>query len=895
MSDIYDKIARLSGIRSRRYIFIVIVCMVVLAASAWRSLMIRINGDISALAPENTPSVQTIREMEKRFGATNTLMVIVLAPRGKDMTKKLDVLAASIGKSPHVKRIDYRMDTTFFENRGLYFLTEKELADLKNNIKDRIKEETIKSNPFYFDLDTDEEKAQKKAEPIDSAKVANRFEGASYVKDGYFRKVVDGGKREAWGLIITPTRGTADMNYAKALVEDVQSRIDSARLGKDIEVYMSGRYHYLAKEAKQVFADLRLISSLSTVAVIVAVFCFFPNIFSIFLIFIPLILGLAIDFAIVQFSIGELNLITSGTFSILFGIGVAYGVHTYARFREERKLGHTYEDAMDTSVGDTGRAIFGSASTTAVAFFALTVARYKGFSQLGFITGIGVVFSFVTALIVMPAIGKPMHLWKLLRKHRVTGTTTEDLVRGWGETPPLTRFTFVTGVAITGLSIFLLTRLGYEMDYNKLTIKDEKREIAQHYERALFGMSGEPAVTYTDNEKELRALVLYLERLKKGKGKELIEKVVSAASLIPERQEEKRAVIGEIRDLVYDKKLNLAEGKEKQSVEKLRRMADARPFGIKDIPADVKNRFEGKDGGFVVYIYPKKDITNLVEAMKMEAILTGMKIGGRSISASNTTIVFSSMQNLMLDDAPWVISLSFVAVFLCVLLTFRSLKDSLLAMIPLIIGLTWMMGFMKLTGQKINFFNIIAIPAVIGIGVDNGVHIVHRYRVEGLASMKRIVRNLGRTLLAATLTTMLGFSALLFAAHPGVKTLGAAAASGLFTTFLSAVFFLPAVIYVTARVMARRTLRRRDRLTLWTLSFDPVTEFIESELKARGIDHGIVSLDEMPSVERATAVKMLKEKGGQELFLPLVETKGEFHHAGRMGLAEVRELIDHIR
>jgi len=891
MSNLLHKINHLSGIRSRRYVFVVIISLIVLVVSAYLSFQIKVNGDISKLAPENTPSVRTIREMEKRFGATNTLMVILVSPAGVELSKKLDKLAESLRLSPYVKRVDYRMDTTFFENHGLYFLTEKELLDLKEDIQKRIKEETAKSNPFYVDLEDEEKKSDVKAEPIDSSKVAGRFEGADYVKNGYFRKSVDGGRKEAWGLIVTPKKGSADMTYAESLVRDVKERIRESNMGKNVEVYLSGRYNYLAREAEQVFSDLRVISVVSTVAVLFAVFLFFPNIFSILLIFIPLILGLSIDFAIVKLGIGELNMVTSGTFSILFGIGVAYGVHVYARFREEKKLGHSYQDAMETSILESGGAIFGSASTTAVAFLSLAVARYRGFSHLGIITGLGVVFSFLTAMIVTPAIGKLLDRWDLLRKHRVKGTVGEDIIKGWGEPQPYALSIVIISFIVTLLSIYSISKLGYEMDYNKLTIEDPEREKARMYENALFGMSGEPVVTYAENENELWLLLKYLDNLKKGKGKEIIEKVVSIGSLIPEKQKEKQEIIKEIKKIIYDKKLDLAEGKEKESIDKLRRLTGATPFSINDIPQDVKSRFVGEDGGMLVYIYPKKDLTNLSEAMKMGKIVTEMEIGGRKISAANTTIIFASMQNLMLEDAPWVISLAFIMVLIFVFLTFKSVRHSILAIVPLVIGITWMLAFMKITNQKMNFFNIVAIPAVIGIGVDNGVHIVYRYRTEGLASLKRIVRNLGRTLLSATLTTVLGFCALLFAKHPGVKTLGAAAASGLFTTFLSAVFLLPSLIYILERIKVRKYLHTSKKFKIWSLAFDPVTEKISMGLREKNIPYTLITLDEIPYQERKKAVARLREKLGQEMFLPVIEKNGKFLSAGKFGMKANAESV----
>jgi len=204
-----------------------------------------------------------------------------------------------------------------------------------------------------------------------------------------------------------------------------------------------------------------------------------------------------------------------------------------------------------------------------------------------------------------------------------------------------------------------------------------------------------------------------------------------------------------------------------------------------------------------------------------------------------------------------------------------------------------MVGFLYLTGQKINFFNIIAIPAVIGIGVDNGVHVVHRYRVEGLASLRRLVRNLVRTLLAATLTTVLSFLSLLFAHHPGIRSLGEAASCGLVTTFLAAGFFLPAVIYVHAKASARIALASRRRGTVvWTLSFDPLTEFLKHRLREKKVPFRIMALDELPTAERGMAARMLKEEARGGLHLPVLENGGKLESLGKKDIPAIRALLD---
>jgi predicted RND superfamily exporter protein len=83
---------------------------------------------------------------------------------------------------------------------------------------------------------------------------------------------------------------------------------------------------------------------------------------------------------------------------------------------------------------------------------------------------------------------------------------------------------------------------------------------------------------------------------------------------------------------------------------------------------------------------------------------------------------------------------------------------------------------------------------VLGIGNDAGVHLVHRYREEGLGSIRRVLRSTGEHVTMGSLTTMIGFGGLLLSFHPGLRSIGELAVVGIGTTLLSAVLFLPALL-----------------------------------------------------------------------------------------------------
>ena len=93
-------------------------------------------------------------------------------------------------------------------------------------------------------------------------------------------------------------------------------------------------------------------------------------------------------------------------------------------------------------------------------------------------------------------------------------------------------------------------------------------------------------------------------------------------------------------------------------------------------------------------------------------------------------------------------------------------------MIPLVIGVGWMVGVMEITRLHITLLNIIPIPMIIGIGIDDGGHIVHRYQIEGSKEHKPVFASTGRAILLTSITTMLGFGPLWFATYRGLGSMG---------------------------------------------------------------------------------------------------------------------------
>ncbi len=152
------------------------------------------------------------------------------------------------------------------------------------------------------------------------------------------------------------------------------------------------------------------------------------------------------------------------------------------------------------------------------------------------------------------------------------------------------------------------------------------------------------------------------------------------------------------------------------------------------------------------------------------------------------------MFRLLMKDTPWMVLGVFAVVALVMYLNFRSIKWSAFALIPLVVGVLWMILLMEVFGMKLNMYNLIVLPAVLGIGNDAGVHLVHRYLEEGKGSIRRMLNSTGEHVFMSSLTTMIGFGGLLLSFHPGLRSIGELAVAGIGMTLVAALVFLPALL-----------------------------------------------------------------------------------------------------
>jgi predicted RND superfamily exporter protein len=115
-------------------------------------------------------------------------------------------------------------------------------------------------------------------------------------------------------------------------------------------------------------------------------------------------------------------------------------------------------------------------------------------------------------------------------------------------------------------------------------------------------------------------------------------------------------------------------------------------------------------------------------------------------------------------------------------------------MIPILLASLLTVAVMVSSGMLLNFANIIALPLLFGIGVDNGIHIVHRYRVGSPSNENLMATSTARAVFFGTLTTVVSFGSLALSAHYGMATMGKLLTIGMIMTLITTLIVLPTLL-----------------------------------------------------------------------------------------------------
>lgn len=792
------------------------------------AVQLTIDTDLANLLPKNNPHVKALDELQETVGGETAMEVAIKSPSFEDNRRFAeDLIDQSLElydeqhDRPFFERAEFHKETAFLRDNALYFATPDELNDIETYLEDEIQSAKEGANPFLVDFEEDEEGAGDTEPDEDLEAFEESYE--ALIPSEY--PVSPDSTMMVFKLF--PTGSKSNLDYLRNMFSSYDillGSINPESYNSSMEVRYGGRLKRHLSEIDSITNDVfnSFASGISSVIILVMLYFFIKKYVNygrgdpedkehrfwqhlirmpvpVLIIGLPLLVGLSWTFGVTYFALGTLNTMTSVLFVILFGMGIDYGIHFYARYIEFRSKGKPILDSLYETYDNTGSAIVVSGLTTAFSLFVLIIARFRGFSEFGFIAGSGIILALFCMLFVLPSllVISERYNWILLNVNQDAKEPKPTLFNRF----PMARSMVVTGVLVALVIGINSPKLSFQYDFGELEPEFPEYQAYSEFTSDVEQSSDRrnPAYILADNQQQV---IEILDEIRHKMETDTTSPTIEDVEALPERfppsetgADEKLKEIARIRELLEDP---FIKEQDDPQLDKLRRAAQTKSqLDIDQIPDYFKNQFttkEGEIGNFVI-VYPSVGLSDGEKSIAFKDDIGEITLdSGETFYAASTSIIAAEMLDLMRSESPYMVGATFLMVFILMLISFRSFRWAIIAMLPLLVGLLWLFGIMMITGMMFNFYNLVVLPAILGIGEDNGVHLASRYREEGERSMWEVLSSTGQHVTIGSLTTMLGFSGLLFTNHPGLQSLGEMAVIGIGMTLVAALTFLPALI-----------------------------------------------------------------------------------------------------
>ncbi|WP_138429838.1 efflux RND transporter permease subunit [Fodinibius saliphilus] len=821
----------------RRPIAVFSVSLLVALAGFVLATNLRIDNDLSKLIPQIYPSVQALNTLRNQVGAEHELAVAIHSPSfeaNKQFAKDLIDPALNLWgddyDTPYFFRAEFKKEINFLQQNALYLATDDELNLLEKFLTTKITEAKQEANPFFVDLEEDDS--------VDTDSLGEELD------EKYKALVGSEYNLSADSTILVvkffPSGAQTDLQFIKDTYADLNQLIDQlvpSSYHPQMEVVAAGRLIRTLIEIETITDDV--IDSfgagvLLLMSIVVLYFSYkgyrrngseqllFHNISKqliqipayLLLIGLPLAFSLCWTFGITYIIHGTLNIMTSTLGLLLFGMGIDFGIHFFARYAEQREKGETVDEAIITTFMTTGQAIFTVGLTTSAGFFILLIADFKGFSEFGMIAGIGLQFAIIAYLFFLPALLVLLEQSPILNLQKKSPKSSlADHQNPYTKSNSWKNIAIgIIGISIvvTAITLIKLPNLSFEYDFGKLEPKYERyRELNQKVWNV-----------YSDRETRNAAYIIVdnashapkvAEILRERAAKDTITPTIREVEIFQDRFpattleiQHKLNRLKNIRALLSDPFIKENDSK---VIQRLRSAASTKTaIPLKKIPDFLKAPFTSKNGdiGNLVIIYPSVGLSDGRNSMNFTDDVGKVTLdNNKTYYAGSTSIVASDMLRLMIAEAPTMLILTILFIIIFKLLILHKVKWMIFALLPLIASFIWLFGLMDLLGWRLNLYNLVVLPTILGIGDDSGIHIVHRYLEEGKKSIKTVLKSTGEHVLVSGFTTMLGFSGLLFSIHPGMRSIGEVAILGIGLSLITALVTLPALLILSTKLSSK--------------------------------------------------------------------------------------------
>jgi uncharacterized protein len=770
--------------------------------------------DLRELLPQNAPSSVALQSLERRSGGFGHLSILVETADPKAGERFVDALTAKLKETlvpKLVREVRSRTDEdrAYVEAHGALYVSTEDLRDLDLGIKADLEKAKVKA--LDQDLDEEATRPDPRVERIAKKLKARASEDDHFV-DGYLAS--DGG--HVLAVILLPVDATTSLADDERLYESASAVVQSLHptsFDPSIRIGYTGEVREVIEAEEHLIRDLKLSSVLVFGAVGLAIVVFYRRLRAVPLLVGPLLVGTAVTFALGREVIGYLNPNTAFLGSIILGNGINAGIILLARYIEERRAGSAVAEALPAALTRTWRATLIASGAAAASYACLGLSSFRGFNQFAFLGGSGMLLVWLATYAFMPA-------WLVVfeRSKPIVAEGAHGAAAGESVFRPLSRFLVrfagpigamcLAASVLAGFMVVRFARDPIEYDFARLSSRQGAVNGATYWGKRLDAIMQSyltPTVVLTDSAAEAAAVkrAIVAEKEAEGEG-DTIASATTLADVLPSDQEDKLAILRDIKGELTDRVLNGVPAADRAEVETLRAKTELGPVSIKDLPEHVRRTFEEKGGlpGRMVIVFPTLSSDSSHGDRQIRFARTVRAVAERvdpRAQVAGSIVLSADIIDSITHDGTLASCVSLLAVALLTAIVLRSGRHAVFVVGSLFTGVLWLIGAMGLWGIKLNFVNFAVLPITFGIGIDYAVNLYQRYREIGAGGASEAVATTGGAVALCSTTTILGYSALLVADNRAIFSFGLTAVIGELACLSAALIALPVVLILRDR------------------------------------------------------------------------------------------------
>ena len=814
MNNFYKKFIGFSA----KHTYFMLVCLLVVTAIELFYLKnnLKIDTDLRALFKGDNEMVLELEKMEDVVGSYSTVLVVAHSPNREKNIEALRLVKEKIDGNPLVRFVEFDRDVEYLEKNALLFATVDELQKIKGEVQNQIAKAVKKELEFDGESDASNENNSENIENTENLtskmdEVLEKAESyrAKYKMDKFYE--VENGTYIA--MKVRPAGGETNVADSKKIVDLLEKAIAEVQPEKlGVEVEAGGLFRNKLREMTAIYNDVFSTLAICIILLSLTIIFYFRSLRALLIVFFPLSSGVLSAISAMQFFVGGFNIISAFSFTILYGLGIDFSIHLLGRFSEQADQNSTTEEALMKSMPVVMPSIFCGAITTVAAFFSLIMIDFKGFSDFGLAAALGVSTSFLAIMIFFPAI---VFFFDRMKPLRINARTTNFLASVYTVLSKKSLLVFAVFLLVTALAAVSIKFGEIEYNFDNLSFPGKYDEsITNHYRNAQKKAktdvisTGLPSFIVTNSAEETEDATRTLAKMKAEKSTSIeLKDLISIYTFLPEDQEEKIKIIKDIKRLI-DRKINLFSDAEIEKYNKNFKpyLEVSSTMEKKKLPDWIMDKLSLKDGSSDRFIMValggnKSDVNDVMRIIDEFGTIRG-NINNYKLLGSY--MLLSEIKKVIEYHVPLAIVFAFCAVFIVLVLLYRSLTNAFVVFLPLAAGILWMILVAVVCGIKFNVFNMIIIPTVIGTGIDSAIHIYYRYR-SAPEKMIENLKNTGGSVFYSSLTTLVGFGSVALAKHKGLQSIGIMASIGIVMVTLVNLVFFPVIIKWI------ENLRKKDR------------------------------------------------------------------------------------